>query len=122
MLRFLPGIRPRDAESTGFQPADAQRFEFEFALKTMDEGYPRLLPASQSATASGDCGSAPATSGAKGKALNRRKVPLAVLEDAIAEYAAPGCFLPLWTDLWDLQGHDEGHHDLFSNAQRLPRG
>lgn len=30
-------------------------------------------------------------------------------------YAAPGCKLLLWTDLYHLNGHDEGHTDITQN-------
>ena len=37
--------------------------------------------------------------------------PMKVLEN-IAAYAKPGCYLLLWTDLWHLRGHDEGHSNI----------
>lgn len=32
--------------------------------------------------------------------------------DNMSRYAAPGCKLLLWTDLWHLKGHDEGHTNI----------
>lgn len=208
VLRFLSRNRSRDAEVTGFQHADAQRFEFEFARKTMDEAYPRLLGEWRSAKASGglwqhagdqwfqgdtalfdtwvehvrgrkclEIGSGPfghlapcwwiadrvvvdplvdqyreyqvrnwgeswfegvrTISGPAEEivtdlvgrvdgcivcrnALDHCEDPLAVL-DAVSEYAAPGCFLLLWTDLWHLQGHDEGHHNLTRSVRLMDK-
>lgn len=43
--------------------------------------------------------------------LDHRADPMLVLEN-VAAYAAPGCYLLLWTDLWHLRGHDEGHRNI----------
>ena len=32
--------------------------------------------------------------------------------DNIVKYAAPGCFLFLWTDLWHKYGVNEGHRNI----------
>jgi len=44
-------------------------------------------------------------------ALDHCADPMLVLEN-IAAYANPGCYLLLWTDLWHLTGHDEGHRNI----------
>jgi len=41
--------------------------------------------------------------------------PLAVL-GTIAEYAAPGCWFFLWTDIWHLAGLDAGHRNITRSA------
>ena len=42
--------------------------------------------------------------------------PMRVLEN-IAAYAKPGCYLLLWTDLWHLHGHDEGHRNITTDKE-----
>jgi len=37
--------------------------------------------------------------------------PLKILHN-IPEYAAPGCYLYFWCDIWHLTGLDEGHHNI----------
>jgi SAM-dependent methyltransferase len=44
-------------------------------------------------------------------ALDHCEDPLAVLQN-IADYAAPGCWLFLWTDIWHVAGTDAGHHNI----------
>lgn len=44
-------------------------------------------------------------------ALDHTEDPLAVLGN-IAEYAAPGCYFLFWTDLWHLNGPNEGHRNI----------
>jgi hypothetical protein len=44
-------------------------------------------------------------------ALDHMDDPLAALE-AIGEYAAPGCYLLLWTDIWHRDGGDVGHRNI----------
>jgi hypothetical protein len=43
--------------------------------------------------------------------LDHCEDPFAVLFN-ISEYAAPGCYLLLWSDIWHLAGTDPGHHNL----------
>ena len=43
-----------------------------------------------------------------------------VLEN-IARYAAPGCYLLLWTDLYHPGGHDEGHRDITRDPAKFTR-
>jgi hypothetical protein len=44
-------------------------------------------------------------------ALDHCEDPLAVLE-LISRYAAGGCYLLMWTDIWHLSGLDEGHRNI----------
>jgi hypothetical protein len=44
-------------------------------------------------------------------ALDHTEDPLGVLA-AIAQYAAPGCYLLLWTDIWHLRGLTIGHRNI----------
>ena len=44
-------------------------------------------------------------------ALDHCKRPFKVLKN-IGRYAAPGCFLLLWTDIWHLEGVDAGHRNI----------
>jgi SAM-dependent methyltransferase len=46
--------------------------------------------------------------------------PMLVLEN-IAKYAAPGCYLLLWTDLYHPGGHDEGHQDITRDPAAFTR-
>jgi hypothetical protein len=41
--------------------------------------------------------------------------------NAISEYAAPGCWLLIWTDLWHLEGHDEGHHNITKSVDAMDK-
>lgn len=50
--------------------------------------------------------------------LDHCEDPLAVL-DTISRYAAPGCWLLLWTDIWHLQGLDEGHHNITHSTSAM---
>jgi len=44
-------------------------------------------------------------------ALDHCENPSLIL-DNISKYAAFGCHLLLWTDLWHIAGHDEGHTNI----------
>lgn len=44
-------------------------------------------------------------------ALDHSENPMQILQN-ISKYAKPGCYLLLWTDLWHLDGHDEGHRNI----------
>lgn len=44
-------------------------------------------------------------------ALDHLEDPLLVLNN-ISRYAAKGCYLLYWSDLWHLNGHDEGHRNI----------
>ncbi len=52
--------------------------------------------------------------------LDHCKNPLLVLEN-ISRYARPGCYLLLWTDLYHIGGHDEGHRDITRNPGKFAR-
>jgi hypothetical protein len=47
-------------------------------------------------------------------ALDHMADPLAALQ-AVAEYAAAGCYLLLWTDIWHHDGGDVGHRNITHN-------
>jgi hypothetical protein len=53
-------------------------------------------------------------------ALDHCEDTLAVL-DTISEYAAPGCWLLLWTDIWHLGGLDAGHHNITRSAAAMAK-
>jgi hypothetical protein len=44
-------------------------------------------------------------------ALDHCEDPLLILMN-LSKYAVSGCYFLLWTDLWHLGGHDEGHHNI----------
>jgi hypothetical protein len=44
-------------------------------------------------------------------ALDHTEDPLRILWN-IGEYAAPGCWLLFWTDIWHLAGLDDGHRNI----------
>ena len=46
--------------------------------------------------------------------------PMRVLEN-ISKYALPGSYLLLWTDLYHIWGHDEGHHDVTRRREDFVR-
>jgi hypothetical protein len=46
--------------------------------------------------------------------------PLAALE-AIGEYAASGCYLLLWSDIWHRDGGDVGHRNITMNPAVLDK-
>lgn len=48
-------------------------------------------------------------------ALDHTEDPLGVLA-AISEYAAPGCYLLLWSDIWHLRGLTIGHRNITKSA------
>jgi glycosyltransferase involved in cell wall biosynthesis len=49
-------------------------------------------------------------------ALDHTKAPMIILQN-ISRYAAPGCKLLLWTDLYHLEGHNEGHGNITKSAE-----
>jgi len=51
-------------------------------------------------------------------ALDHCEKPALIL-DNISKYAAPGCQLLLWSDLWHLDGHDEGHTNITKDRARF---
>lgn len=53
-------------------------------------------------------------------ALDHTEDPFAVL-NVIADYAAPGCYLLLWSDLWHAGGGDIGHRNITRCAAIMPR-
>jgi hypothetical protein len=53
-------------------------------------------------------------------ALDHMEDPLATLE-AIGAYAAPGCYLLLWSDIWHLDGGDVGHRNITRSPSVLDR-
>lgn len=52
--------------------------------------------------------------------LDHGEDPLAVL-NAISEYAAPGCFLLFWTDIWHIKGTDIGHRNITRSQEVMPK-
>jgi hypothetical protein len=48
-------------------------------------------------------------------ALDHCDDPLTIVAN-IGEYAAEGCYLLLWSDLWHLDGADEGHRNITRSA------
>jgi hypothetical protein len=53
-------------------------------------------------------------------ALDHMEDPLAAIE-MIAEYAAPGCYLLLSTDIWHVDGGDVGHRNITRSPAVLDR-
>jgi len=53
-------------------------------------------------------------------ALDHMEDPLAALE-MIAEYAASGCYLLLWTDIWHMDGGDVGHRNITRSQTVMER-
>jgi hypothetical protein len=53
-------------------------------------------------------------------ALDHTDDPLAVLVN-IGEYAAKGSYLLLWTDLWHLEGPNEGHRNITRRPEAMDR-
>lgn len=49
-------------------------------------------------------------------ALDHCEDPLAVLYN-LGKYAAPGAWLLLWTDIWHLEGHDDGHQSITKSPE-----
>lgn len=49
-------------------------------------------------------------------ALDHCEDPMTILLN-LADYAAPGCWFLLWTDIWHLAGLDAGHHNI-TKAER----
>jgi hypothetical protein len=52
--------------------------------------------------------------------LDHMEDPLAALE-AIGAYAASGCYLLLWSDIWHGDGGDVGHRNITRSARALDR-
>jgi hypothetical protein len=53
-------------------------------------------------------------------ALDHMEDPLATLA-AMAAYAAPGCYLLLWSDIWHADGGDVGHRNITRSPGVLDR-
>lgn len=53
-------------------------------------------------------------------ALDHMEDPLGVL-NAISEYAAPGCYLLFWTDIWHNGGTDIGHRNITRSIDVMPK-
>ena len=53
-------------------------------------------------------------------ALDHMEDPLAALA-AIGEYAASGCYLLLWSDIWHRDGGDVGHRNITRNPAVLDK-
>ena len=53
-------------------------------------------------------------------ALDHMEDPLAALA-TIAEYAARGCYLLLWTDIWHLDGGDVGHRNITKSTSAMDK-
>jgi hypothetical protein len=53
-------------------------------------------------------------------ALDHMADPLAALE-AIGAYAAPGCYLLLWCDIWHADGGDVGHRNITRSTHALDK-
>jgi hypothetical protein len=53
-------------------------------------------------------------------ALDHMEDPLAALT-ALAEYAAPGCYLLLWSDIWHRDGGDIGHRNITKSPAALDK-
>ncbi len=51
-------------------------------------------------------------------ALDHMEDPLAALA-AITEYAVPGCYLLLWSDIWHRDGGDIGHRNITKSLSAL---
>jgi hypothetical protein len=51
-------------------------------------------------------------------ALDHCKDPIKALIN-ISMYASSGCYLLLWTDIWHLDGLDEGHSNITRNPEEL---
>jgi hypothetical protein len=51
-------------------------------------------------------------------ALDHTEDPLGVLA-AISQYAAPGCYLLLWTDIWHLRGVTIGHRNITKSVTAM---
>jgi hypothetical protein len=53
-------------------------------------------------------------------ALDHTEDPLTIL-DNIGQYAAAGCYLLLWTDIWHLKGADAGHRNITRSEAVMDR-
>jgi hypothetical protein len=51
-------------------------------------------------------------------ALDHTEDPMSVLA-AVSQYAAPGCYLLLWTDIWHLRGLTIGHRNITRSAAAM---
>ena len=52
--------------------------------------------------------------------LDHCEEPMSVLQ-SISDYAAPGCVLLLWTDLWHPEGQDAGHRNITNDSASFER-
>jgi len=52
--------------------------------------------------------------------LDHSESPMTILKN-VAEYAGPGCYLLLWTDLWHLKGHSKGHRNITRDARAFEK-
>lgn len=52
--------------------------------------------------------------------LDHTEDPLAII-DNISEYAVPGCYLLIWSDLWHLKGLDEGHRNITRSIRAMDK-
>lgn len=52
--------------------------------------------------------------------LDHCKKPFKIL-DNIARYAAPGCYFFVWTDLYHVAGHDDGHSHITKDVASFER-
>jgi len=51
-------------------------------------------------------------------ALDHCEDPMTILLN-LADYAAPGCWFLLWTDIWHLAGLDAGHHNITKSQRAM---
>lgn len=51
-------------------------------------------------------------------ALDHCEDPLAIVS-TLSEYAAPGCYFLLWTDIWHLAGLDAGHRNIIRSIKAM---
>jgi hypothetical protein len=53
-------------------------------------------------------------------AIDHTEDPLMVLNN-IADYAASGCYFLFWTDIWHIEGLDEGHRNITRSPAIMER-
>jgi hypothetical protein len=51
-------------------------------------------------------------------ALDHCDDPMEILRN-LSKYAKTGCYLLLWTDLWHLDGHNEGHRNITKDRAKF---
>lgn len=51
-------------------------------------------------------------------ALDHCEDALTILHN-LSRYAKAGCYFLLWTDIWHLDGHDDGHHNITKSPEIL---